>query len=78
MGGFRTFLRMYGPCTDPKSDSAKHYLLKMRRMLQHLQRNFELYWDTGQDLSIDEQTIGFQDIHKDKLLIMFKYLGDGF
>ena len=69
---------MYDPCTDPKSDAEKYSLFKIRRMLQHLQRNFELYWDPAQDLSIDEKTIGFQGRYKDKLRIKFKYAGDGF
>ena len=47
-------------------------------MFQHRQRKFELYWDSARDLSIDEQTIGFQGRHKDKIKIMFKYVGDGF
>ena len=47
-------------------------------MLQHLQRNFELYWDPARDLSIDEKAIGFQGRHKDKLRITFKDVGDDF
>ena len=37
-----------------------------------------MYWDLERDLSIDEQTIGFQGRHKDQLRIMFKDAGDGF
>ena len=47
-------------------------------MLQKLQGNFELYWDPERDLSIDEQTIGFQGRHKHNLRITFKDAGDGF
>ena len=47
-------------------------------MLQHIRRNFELYWYPAQDFSIDEKTIGFQVRHKDKLQIIFKDSSDGF
>ena len=47
-------------------------------MSQNVQRNFELYCEPAQYLSIDEQTIGFQVRNKDKLHITFKYAGDGF
>ena len=60
---------IYNPRIYPKSDSTKHYLFNVRSMLQHLQRNFELHWDPAIDFSIDEQTIGFQGRHKDKLRI---------
>ena len=36
------------------------------------------HWDPAWDLIIDEQTIGFQGRHKDKLHIAFKDSGDGF
>ena len=67
---------MYDLCTDTKSDAEKHSLFMMRTMLQHLQRNFEFYWDIEQDFSIDEKTIGFLSGHKNKLRIMFKDAGD--
>ena len=69
---------MYNPRKYPKAYSAKHSLFNVRRMLQHLQRNFELQWDLARYLSINEQTIGFQGRHKDKLQIMFKDSGDVF
>ena len=47
-------------------------------MFQHRQRKFELYWYTARDLSIDEKTIVYQFRHKDKMKIMFNYVGDGF
>ena len=47
-------------------------------MLQHLHRNFDLYWDPSRYLSIGAQSIGFQVRHKDKLQIAFKYSGGGF
>ena len=69
---------MHDPHTDPKSISAKYYLFKVCRMLQHIQRNFDLYQVPAWNLSIDEQTIGFKSIHKDKIRITFKYVGDVF
>ena len=69
---------MYDPLTDPKSDAEKHSLFKVSRMLQHLQKNSEIYWDPEWYLSIGEQTIGFQDRHNYKLQIMFKYAVDIF
>ena len=41
-------------------------------MLQNLQRNFELYLHPERYFITDEQTIGFQGRHKDKLQITFK------
>ena len=69
---------MYDPRIDPKSDAAKHLLFKVRRILQYLHRNFELYLGPVWDLSIGDKTIGFQGTHKDKLQITFKDAGDGF
>ena len=69
---------MHDPHTDPKSIYAKYYLFKVCRMLQHIQRNFDLYQVPAWNLSIDEQTIGFKSIHKDKITITFKYVGDVF
>ena len=75
--GLKVFFCFYYQCTDPKSDAAKHSLFKVRRILQNLQRNSELYWFPARYLSTDEQTIGSQVRHKDKLCIMFKDAGDG-
>ena len=66
---------MYDPRIDTKSDAAKLSLLNVCRMLQNLDRQFELYWGPAQDFSIDEKTIGFQVRNKDKVHIMFKGAG---
>ena len=47
-------------------------------MLQRLQRKFELYWDPAQDLIINDKTIVFQGVNKDKLQISFKDASVGF
>ena len=75
---FKHFFCTYDSCTDTKPIAAKHSLFKVCRMLQHLHRNFDLYWDPAWYLSINEKTIGFQDRHKYKLWITFKDVGDGF
>ena len=75
---FNFFFCMHDPCTDPKSYAAKHSLFKVNRMLQHLQRKFELYWDPAHDLITNDQTIGFQGRHKDNIWITFKDACDGF
>ena len=74
----QSFLCMYDPYTDLKSDAEKTFLFKVRSMLQHLQRNFELYWDPAWYLIIYEKTILFQVRHKDNIRIMFKGAGDCF
>ena len=75
---FKRFLCMYYPSTYTKSNTAKHSLFNVCRMLQHIQRNFELYWNPARDLSINEKTIGFQGRQKDKIWIRFQNEGDGF
>ena len=69
---------MYDTHRDPKSDATKHFLFKVRRMLQHIQMNIGLFWYPARYLIISEQTSGYQGRHKDKVQIMFKYSGDGF
>ena len=69
---------MYDPRTYPKYDASKHSLFDVHRMLQHIQRRFELYWDPAQYLRIDEKIIEFQSRHKGKLRITFKDAGNGF
>ena len=77
-GEFKRFFYIYDPRTDPNYDAAKYSLFKVCGMLQHLQRNFELYWDPERYLSIGEQTIEFQGRHKDKLWITFKDASNSF
>ena len=57
---FKRFFCMYDPHTYTKSDAAKYSLFKVRRMLQHLQKNFELYWDSERGLSIHEKLLIFR------------------
>ena len=46
--------------------------------LKHLQQVSMKAWRLGQNISGDEQTIGFQGRHADKLQITYKAEGDGF
>ena len=69
---------MYDPLTYPKYDAVKKSLLKVHRILRHIQRNFGLYSYLARYLSINEKTIGFQVRHKYKLWITFKDSGNVF
>ena len=51
---------------------------KVDPLLKHVQLVSMRAWRLGRDISGDEQTIGFQGRHADKLRIMYKAEGDGF
>ena len=51
---------------------------KVNSFLKHLQKVSMSAWRLGRDISGDEQTIGFQGRHSDKLRITYKAEGDGF
>mmetsp|Transcript_22737 Transcript_22737/g.34392 ORF Transcript_22737/g.34392 Transcript_22737/m.34392 type:complete len:226 (+) Transcript_22737:1278-1955(+) len=51
---------------------------KVDSFLRHLQEVSMEAWRLGRDVSCDEQTVGFQGVHKDKLRITYKNGGDGF
>ena len=68
---------MYDPRKYQKFNAAKNSIFKVQRMLQHLEKNLELYWYAAGYLIIDEQTIGLQGRNKEKFWIMFKYADDG-
>ena len=51
---------------------------KVDPILKHLQEISMKAWRLGHDISGDEQTIGFQGHHSDKLCITYKAEGDGF
>ena len=51
---------------------------KVDSFLKHLQKASMSAWRLGRDISGDEQTIGFQGRHSDKLRITYKVEGDGF
>ena len=75
---FKHFFCLYDPRTDPSSTAARHPLFKVQYLISHLHKNFLNFWVPGRDLSIDEQTIGFQGRSSYKQRIKFKRVGDGF
>ena len=75
---FKLFFCIDGTLTDTKYYAETNYFFNVRRMLQNLQRNFDLYWYPAWDLSTNEKTTGFQGRQNDKIQIRFKYAGDDF
>jgi Transposase IS4/SAP domain len=66
---------------DPRQEapSRSHFPnWKVQDMLAHINFVSQKAWMLGQNVSVDEQTIGFQGNHKDKLRITYKSEGDGF
>ena len=53
-------------------------MYKVDSILKHTQVMSMRAWRLGRDISGDEQTIGFQGKHEDKLQITYKAEGDGF
>ena len=53
-------------------------MYKVDSVLKHTQVVSMRAWRLGRDISGDEQTIGFQGKHEDKLQITYKAEGDGF
>ena len=53
-------------------------MYKVDSILKHTQVVSMRAWRLGRDISGDEQTIGFQGKHEDKLRITYKDEGDGF
>ena len=53
-------------------------MYKVDSILKHTQVMSMRAWRLGRDISGDEQTIGFQGKHEDKLRITYKAEGDGF
>jgi hypothetical protein len=66
---------------DPRlivPDRNKEPNWKVAPLLQHMNIVNKSAWKLGRHISVDEQTIGFQGNHKDKLRITYKAEGDGF
>ena len=64
--------------TKKVSCCKEHPTFKVAPFLHHVQEVSMLAWCLGHDISGDEQTIGFQGKHTDKLHITYKAEGDGF
>ena len=75
---FRRFLCLYDPRIHPMMPITRRPMFKVEKILQELENNSKNKWDSGRVVSIDEQTIGFQGHHQNKLRITYKRIGDGF
>jgi len=68
-------------CQDPmkirprREDSP---LFKVLSIVKWIRKVGPMSWECGLDLGLDEQTMGFQGMHVDKLRISYKKEGDGF
>ena len=74
---FRRFFACQNPVAFPKPKKT-HPLWKIDEFLCHVLAVSMLAWTCGDMISVDEQTIGFQGRHGDKLRITYKAEGDGF
>ena len=74
---FRAFLSLQDPRALPPSKK-KNPLFKVSTVVKWINHLGPLSVDLGESISIDEQTIGFQGRHGDKLRITYKAEGDGF
>ena len=74
---FRAFFAVQDPRKEvpPRKTSP---MFKVLPIINWLNKVGKLSWQLGPDLSVDEQTIGFQGRHADKLRITYKAEGDGF
>ena len=74
---FKAFFSLQDPM-KPAPTRKEHPTYKVDSFLKHLQQVSMKAWRLGQNIPGDEQTIGFQGRHADKLRITYKAEGDGF
>ena len=74
---FKAFFAAVNPIV-PTPSTTTHPNWKIDPMLKSAMRISQEAMCVGQDVSIDEQDIGFQGRHKDKQRVTFKKVGDGF
>ena len=74
---FKAFFCIKDP-TKKTPCHKEHPTYKVAPFLHHVQEVSMLAWHLGHDISGNEQTIGFQGKHSDKLHITYKAEGDGF
>ena len=74
---FKCFFALQDPRKDPP-DRKKHPLFKVQRIVNWINFLGQKVVLMGMHCSVDEQTIGFQGRHGDKMRITFKKVGDGF
>jgi hypothetical protein len=75
---FRAFLAFQDPRATIPVDRKKDPLFKVSSIVKWINFIGPTSVDLGERLSIDEQTMGFQGRHADKLRISYKTEGDGF
>jgi hypothetical protein len=74
---FKAFFTMVDP-RDKEPCRKRQPNYKVDHLLNHMNVVNQSAWLLGEVISVDEQTIGFQGNHKDKLRITYKAEGDGF
>ena len=74
---FKAFFTVQDPAKI-SPDRKQRPTYKVDPIIKHLQEVSMRAWRLGRDISGDEQTIGFQGRHADKLRITYKAEGDGF
>lgn len=74
---FKAFFASVDPLI-PTPPRETHPNWKVHPFLKHINRVSKKAVHLGRDLSCDEQTVGFQGNHKDKMRITYKKEGDGF
>ena len=74
---FKAFFACVDPLI-PTPSRETHPNWKIHPLLKHMNNVGKKAVHLGRDLSSDEQTIGFQGHHKDKLRVTYKTEGDGF
>ena len=70
------FANQYPSLTNPPHKACTNF--KVIPFLIHISQVIQEAWDYGHNLAVDDQTIGLQGQHADKLWINFKNTGDGF
>ena len=74
---FKAFFSAADPL-KPVPPTTSHPNWKVDALLKHMMRVSKEVVCIGQDISVDEQDIGFQGRHRDKQRISYKKVGDGF
>jgi len=74
---FKAFFGCQDPL-KPTPDRKASPLFKVLSIVKWIRRVGPLSWECGVNLGLDEQTVGFQGHHVDKMRITYKTEGDGF
>ena len=74
---FKAFLSCANPAIDPPSRD-KHPNWKVRALIKWINMISPEAWSCACQIAVDEMTMRFKGMHRDKLRITFKAEGDGF